>query len=151
MEIIKMEIKVIKDGTTEEMVYNGLELLEKFATKLLNQKDNAVTLETLQQDNELLLTFVGTYLAVAPTFKDMVSEYQKIKDSETFRNKIINREVKVLTGYIEMLDVGKITGKPTDLQILKMQIKSTLEITVKVLEKLKDTYSKDEDTLKIEM
>ncbi|WP_314990413.1 hypothetical protein [uncultured Gemella sp.] len=151
MEIIKMEIKVIKDGTTEEMVYNGLELLEKFATKLLNQKDNAVTLETLQQDNELLLTFVGTYLAVAPTFKDMVSEYQKIKDSETFRNKIIDREVKVLTGYIEMLDVGKITGKPTDLQILKIQIKSTLEIRIKVLEKLKDTYSKDEDTLKIEM
>ncbi len=146
-----MEIKVIKDGTTEEMVYNGLELLEKFATKLLNQKDNAVTLETLQQDNELLLTFVGTYLAVAPTFKDMVSEYQKIKDSETFRNKIIDREVKVLTGYIEMLDVGKITGKPTDLQILKIQIKSTLEIRIKVLEKLKDTYSKDEDTLKIEM
>ena len=146
-----MEIKVIKDGTTEEMVYNGLELLEKFATKLLNQKDNAVTLETLQQDNELLLTFVGTYLAVAPTFKDMVSEYQKIKDSETFRNKIIDREVKGLTGYIKMLDVGKITGKPTDLQILKMQIKSTLEITVKGLEKLKDTYSKDENTLRIEM
>ena len=37
MEIIKMEIMVIKDGTTEEMVYNGLELLEEFATKLLNQ------------------------------------------------------------------------------------------------------------------
>lgn len=151
MEIIKMEIKVIKDGTTEEMVYNGLELLEKFATKLLNHNDNAVTLETLQQDNDLYLTFVGTYLAVAPTFKDMVIEYQKIKDSETFRNKIIDREIKGLTGYIEMLDVGKITEKPTDLQILKMQIKSTLEITVKVLEKLKDTYSKDENTLLIEM
>lgn len=146
-----MKIKVIKDGTTEEMVYNGLELLEKFATKLLNKNDNAVTLETLQQDNDLYLTFVGTYLAVAPTLKDMVTEYQKIKDSETFRSKIIDREVKGLTGYIEMLDVGKITEKPTDLQILKMQIKSTLEITVKVLEKLKDTYSKDEDTLKIEM
>ena len=151
MEIIKMEIKVIKDGTTEEMVYNGLELLEKFATKLLNQNNNAVTLETLQQDNELLLTFVKTYLVVTPTFKDMVSEYQKIKDSETFRSKIIDREIKGLTGYIEMLDVGKITEKPTDLQILKMQIKSTLEITVKVLEKLKDTYSKDENTLRIEM
>lgn len=151
MEIIKMEIKVIKDGTTEEMVYNGLELLEKFATKLLNQNNNAVTLETLQQDNELLLTFVGTYFTIAPTLKDMVTEYQKIKDSETFRNKIIDREVKGLTGYIEMLDVGKITEKPTDLQILKMQIKSTLEMTVKVLEKLKDTYSKDENTLRIEM
>ena len=146
-----MKIKVIKDGTTEEMVYNGLELLEKFATKLLNKNDNAVTLETLQQDNDLYLTFVGTYLAVAPTLKDMVTEYQKIKDSETFRSKIIDREVKRLTGYIEMLDVGKITEKPTDLQILKMQIKSTLEITVKVLEKLKDTYSKDENTLRIEM
>ena len=146
-----MEIKVVKDGTTEEMVYNGLELLEKFATKLLNQNNNAVTLETLQQDNYLLLTFVKTYLTIAPTFKDMVTEYQKIKESETFRNKIIDREVKGLTGYIEMLDVGKITEKPTDLQILKMQIKSTLEITVKVLEKLKDTYSKDENTLKIEM
>ena len=146
-----MEIKVIKDGTTEEMVYNGLELLEEFATKIIDKNDNTVTLETLQQDNELLLTFVKTYLVVAPTFKDMVSEYQKIKDSETFRSKIIDREIKGLTGYIEMLDVGKITDKPTDLQILKMQIKSTLEITVKVLEKLKDTYSKDEDTLRIEM
>lgn len=146
-----MEIKVIKQGTTEEMVYNGLSLLEEFASKLIDQNDNAVTLETLQQDNDLLLTFVKTYLAVAPTFKDMVSEYQKIKDSETFRSKIIDREVKGLTSYIQMLNIGKITGEPTDLQILKMQIKSSLETTVKVLEKLKDTYSKDEDTLKIEM
>lgn len=158
-----MKIKVIKDGTTEEMVYNGLELLEKIASKIIDKSNSAVSLksdkensntdslETLQRDNELLLTFVGTYFTIAPSFKDMVTEYQKIKDSETFRNKIIDREIKGLTGYIEMLDVGEITGKPTDLQILKMQIKSTLEITVKVLEKLKDTYSKDEDTLKIEM
>ena len=146
-----MEIKVIKDETTEEMAYNGLELLEKFATKLMVQNDNAVTLETLQQDNELLLTFVKTYLAVAPTCENMVTEYQKIKDSETFRNKIIDREVKGLTGYIEMLDVGKITGKPTDLQILKIQIKSSLETTVKVLKKLKDTYSIFGNTLRVEM
>ena len=146
-----MEIKVIKDGTTEEMVYNSLELLEKFATKILSQNDNAVTLETLQQDNDLLLTFVGTYLAVAPTFKDMVTEYQKIKESETFKTKIIDREIENLTGYINMLDVGKIKGKPTDLQILKYQFKGTLETMVKVLEKLKDTYSKDESTLRIEI
>ena len=146
-----MEIKVIKDETTEEMVYNGLELLKEFATKLINQNDNAVTLESLQQENKLLFPFVKTYLAVAPTFKDMVTEYQKIKDSEIFRNKIIDREVKGLTGYIKMLDVGKITGKPTDLQILKIQIKSSLEKTVKVLEKLKDTYSNGDNTLRIEM
>ena len=146
-----MEIKVIKDGTTEEMVYNGLELLEKFATKLLNQNDNAVTLESLQQDNELLLTFVGTYLAIAPTFKDMVSEYQKIKDSETFRNKIIDREVRGLTNRVKMLEVGQINGKSTDFQVLKIQTQEACESTIAVLEKLKDTYSKDESTLRIEI
>ena len=147
MEIIKMEIKVIKDGTTEEMVYNGLALLEKFATKLIDQNDNTENLETLQQDNELLLTFVKTYLAVAPTFKDMVSEYQKIKDSETFRSKIIDREVRNLTRYNDSLEVGKIT----DLNILKIQTQDAFKSTIAVLEKLKDTYSKDENTLKIEM
>lgn len=146
-----MEIKVIKDGTTEEMVYNGLELLEKFATKILSQNDNAVTLETLQQDNDLLLTFVGTYLAVAPTFKDMVTEYQKIKDSETFRNKIIDREVRGLTNRVKMLEVDQINGKPTDFQVLKIQTQEACESTIAVLEKLKDTYSKDESTLRIEI
>lgn len=142
-----MEIKVIKDGTTEEMVYNGLELLEEFATKLIDQNDNAVTLETLQQDNDLYLTFIGTYLAVAPTLKDMVSKYQKIKDSETFRNKIIDREVRNLTRYNDSLEVGKIT----DLNVLKIQTQDAFKSTIAVLEKLKDTYSKDENTLKIEM
>ena len=158
-----MEIKVIKDGTTEEMVYNGLELLEKIASKIVDKSNssvslkphqgynNADSLETLQQDNELLLTFVGTYFTIAPTLKDMVTEYQKIKDSETFRNKIIDREIKGLTGYIEMLDVGKITEKPTDLQILKIQTQEACESTIAVLEKLKDTYSKDESTLRIEI
>ena len=132
------------------MVYNDLEILEEIASKIIESSRETTSLPT-NRDIKLLLTFVKTYLAVSPTLKNMVSEYQKTKDSETFRNKIIDREIKGLTGYIEMLDVGKITGKPTDLQILKMQIKSTLEITVKVLEKLKDTYSKDEDTLCIEM
>lgn len=142
-----MEIKVIKDGTTEEMVYNGLELLEEFATKLIDQNDNTENLETLQQDNELLLTFVKTYLVVAPTFKDMVTEYQKIKDSETFRSKIIDREVRNLTKYNDSLEVGKIT----DLNVLKIQTQDAFKSTIAVLEKLKDTYSKDENTLKIEM
>ena len=142
-----MEIKVIKDGTTEEMVYNGLELLEEFATKLINQNNNAVTLETLQQDYELLLTFGKTYLVVAPTFKDMVTEYQKIKDSEIFRSKIIDREVRNLTKYNDSLEVGKIT----DFKVLKIQTQDAFKSTIAVLEKLKDTYSKDENTLKIEM
>ena len=146
-----MEIKVIKDGTTEEMVYNSLELLEKFATKLLNQNDNTVTLETLQQDNESSLTFVKTYLTIVPPFKDMVSEYQKIKESETFRTKIIDREIRGLTNRVKMLEVGQINGKPTDFQVLKIQTQEACESTIAVLEKLKGTYSKDESTLRIEI
>ena len=146
-----MEIKVIKDGTTEEMVYNGLELLEKFASKLVDNDNNTVNLEALQQDNELFLTFVKTYLAVAPTLKDMVTEYQKIKDSEIFRSKIIDREVRGLTNRVKMLEVGQINGKTTDFQVLKIQTQEAFKSTIAVLEKLKDTYSKDENTLKIGM
>ena len=158
-----MEIKVIKDGTTEEMVYNGLELLEKIASKIIDKSNsavslksdkensNTVTLETLQQDNDLLLTFVGTYFAIVPTLKNMVSEYQKIKDSETFRSKIIDREVRNLTSYQESLEVGTLSDKPTDLQVLKIQTQDAFKSTIEVLEKLKDTYSNFENTLKIEM
>ena len=133
------------------MVYNGLNLLEEFASKIIDNDNNTITLETLQQDNDLLLTFVKTYLAIAPTFKDMVTEYKKIKDSETFRNKIIDREIGILTKYQEMLEVGKIIDRPTDLEILKIQTQSAFETTVKILEKLKDIYKKDETTLRIEM
>jgi len=154
-----MEIKVIKDGTTEEMVYNGLELLEKIASKIVDKSNNsvslklhqgnnnAVTLETLRQDNDLLLTFVGTYFAIVPTLKNMVSECQKIKDSETFRSKIIDRQVRNLTRYNDSLEVGKIT----DLNVLKIQTQDAFKSTIAVLEKLKDTYSKDENTLRTEM
>ena len=154
-----MEIKVIEQGTTEEMVYNGLELLEKIASEIIDKSNSSVslkphqgnnntdTLETLQQDNELLLTFVGTYFTIVPTLKEMVSEYQKIKDSETFRSKIIDRQVRNLTRYNDSLEVGKIT----DLNVLKIQTQDAFKSTIAVLEKLKDTYNKDEDTLKIEM
>lgn len=146
-----METKVIKIENTEDKVYKGLELLEELARKLIDTKTNAITIETSHQNNDLLLTLVGTYFTIVPTLKDMVSEYQKIKDSETFRNKIIDREIKGLTGYIEMLDVGKIKGKPTDFQVLKIQTQDTFKSTIAVLEKLKDTYNKDENTLKIKM
>ena len=146
-----MEIKLIKNGSTEEMVYKSLELLEKFATKLIDKKNNAVTLETVNQNNDLLLKFVGTYFTIVPTFKDMVLQYQKIKDSETFRSKIIDREVRNLTKYQESLEVGTIIDKPTDLQVLKIQTQDAFKSTIVILEKLKDTYSEDEDTLRIEM
>lgn len=145
-----MEIKEIKDGVTQKMVYNDLELLEEIASKIIESSKETTSLPT-DRDIKLLLMFVKTYLAVSSTLKDMVTEYQKIKDSETFRNKIIDREIEILTKYQEMLEVGKIIDRPTDLEILKIQTQSAFETTVKILEKLKDTYKKDEDTLRIEM
>ena len=146
-----METKVIILENTEDKVYKGLEILEELAGKLIDTNTNAVTLKTSNQNNDLLLKFVGTYFTIAPTFKDMVTEYQKIKDSETFRNKIIDREIKNLTKYNDCLEVGTLSEKPTDLQVLKIQIQDAFKSTIAVLEKLKDTYSKDENTLCIEM
>ncbi len=146
-----METKVIKIENTEDKVYKGLELLEELASKLIDTNINDVTLETSNQNNDSLLTFVGTYFTIVPTLKDMVTEYRKIKDSETFRSKIIDREIRNLTKYQESLEVGTITDKPTDFQVLKIQTQEAFKSTIAVLEKLKDTYSKDENTLKIEM
>ena len=146
-----METKVIIIENTEDKVYKGLEILEELASKLIDTNTNAVTLETLDQNNDLLLKFVGTYFTIVPTFKDMVSEYQKIKYSEIFRSKIIDREVRNLTRYNDSLEIGTLSEKPTDLQVLKIQTQDAFKSTIAVLEKLKDTYSKDENTLKIEM
>lgn len=143
-----MKIEQYKNEIKTEELY----LLEELANEIINKENtNEVTLETLLHDNTLLLSFVKTYLAITPSLKNMVTEYQKIKDSETFRNKIIDREIEILTKYQEMLEVGKIIDRPTDLEILKIQTQSAFETTVKILEKLKDTYKKDETTLRIEM
>ena len=143
-----MKIEQYKNEIKTEELY----LLEELANEIINKENtNEVTLETLQQDKTLLLSFVKTYLTIAPTLKYMVEECQKIKDSETFRNKIIDREIGILTKYQEILEVGKIIDRPTDLEILKIQTQSAFETTVKILEKLKDTYKKDETTLRIEV
>lgn len=143
-----MKIEQYKNEIKTEELY----LLEELANEIINKENtNEVTLETLLNDNTLLLSFVKTYLTITPTLKYMVEECRKIKDSETFRNKIIDREIGILTKYQEILEVGKIIDRPTDLEILKIQTQSAFETTVKMLEKLKDTYKKDETTLRIEM
>ena len=143
-----MKIEQYKNEIKTEELY----LLEELANEIINKENtNEVTSETLLHDNTLLLSFVKTYLTITPSLKNMVTEYQKIKDSETFRNKIIDREVRNLTNYQESLEVGTIIDKPTDLQVLKIQTQDAFKSTISVLEKLKDTYSKDENTLKIEM
>ena len=143
-----MKIEQYKNEIKTEELY----LLEELANEIINKENtNEVTLETLLHDNTLLLSFVKTYLTIAPTLKYMVEECQKIKDSETFRNKIIDREIGILTKYQEILEIRKIIDRPTDLEILKIQTQSAFETTVKILEKLKDTYKKDETTLRIEV
>lgn len=69
------EIKVIEDGSKEEMLYNGIDLLDKFAYRLVRtENNNEVTIESLQQDNDLLLLFVKTYRLIAPSIKDIIED-----------------------------------------------------------------------------
>ena len=47
------EIKVIEDGSKEEMLYNGIDLLDRLAYRLVStENNNAVTIDSLQQDND---------------------------------------------------------------------------------------------------
>lgn len=69
------EIKVIEDGSKEEMLYNGIDLLNKLAYRLVStENNNEVTIESLQQDNDLLLLFVKTYRLIAPSIKDVIED-----------------------------------------------------------------------------
>jgi len=143
-----MKISKHKKINIELEIYLQLSVLEQLGEGLANSitNDNS-SIETLVQENKLLLEFVNRYLSINSSLKTIISEYQKIKDSEIFRNKIIDKEIEILTKYQEMLEVGKIIDRPTDLEILKIQTQSAFETTVKMLEKLKDTYKKNEDTL----
>ena len=69
------EIKVIEDGSKEEMLYNGIDLLDKLAYRLVStENNNEVTIESLQQDNDLLLLFGKTYRLIAPSIKDIIED-----------------------------------------------------------------------------
>lgn len=69
------KIKVIEDGSKEEMLYNGIDLLDKLAYRLVStENNNEVTIESLQQDNDLLLLFVKTYRLIAPSIKDVIED-----------------------------------------------------------------------------
>ena len=64
------EIKVIEDGSKEEMLYNGIDLLDKLAYRLVNtENNNEITIGFLQLDNDLLILFVKTYRLIAPSKK----------------------------------------------------------------------------------
>ena len=69
------KIKVIEDASKEEMLYNGIDLLDKLAYRLVStENNNEVTIESLQQDNDLLLLFVKTYRLIAPSIKDVIED-----------------------------------------------------------------------------
>ena len=71
----RTEVKVIEDGSKEEMLYNGINLLDRLAYRLVStENNNEVTIESLQQDNDLLLLFVKTYRLIAPSIKDVIED-----------------------------------------------------------------------------
>lgn len=71
----RTEVKVIEDGSEEEMLYNGIDLLDRLAYRLVStENNNEVTIESLQQDNDLLLLFVKTYRLIAPSIKDVIED-----------------------------------------------------------------------------
>ena len=71
-----------------------------------------------------------------------------IKTSESVKGEyLFELTSKMIKGFVKYSDIALFE----DLNVLKIQTQDAFKSTIAVLEKLKDTYSKDEDTLKIKM
>lgn len=98
-----------------------------------------------------LLDFFNDYLAISPFLERTISEVEIIQDSETFRSKIIDREISDLKKILNKYDIRELSQNPTETELLKYHFRNIIDFRIKILNSLNETYSKNEDTHKITM
>lgn len=98
-----------------------------------------------------LLDFFNDYLALSPFLERTISEAEIIRDSETFRSNIIDREISVLKKILNKYDVKELSKTPTEVELLKYDFRNIIDFRIKILNSLNKTYSKNEDTHKTTM
>lgn len=98
-----------------------------------------------------LLDFFNDYLALSPFLERTISEAEIIQDSEVFRNKIINKKINTFKGILEQYEVKKINENSTEIELLKYYFNHIIVDFIDVLNLIKATYSKNEDSYKTTM
>lgn len=98
-----------------------------------------------------LLDFFNDYLALSPFIERTISEAEIIRDSETFRSKIIDKEISDLKKILNKYDVKELSQNSTETDLLKYDFRNIIDFRIKILNSLNETYSKNEDTHKTTM
>ena len=98
-----------------------------------------------------LLDFFNDCLALSPFLERTISEAEIIQDSEVFRNKIINKKINTFKGILEQYEVKKINENSTEIELLKYYFNHIIVDFIDVLNLIKATYSKNEDSYKTTM
>lgn len=105
--------------------------------------------EELHKQYLLLLDFFNDYIKLSPILETIIKKSVEIQESEVFRNKIINKEINSLRTILKQYEIKNLNEPPTEKELLKYRFNSIIVFQIKILNKIKETYSKDETTLKI--
>lgn len=105
--------------------------------------------EELHKQYLLLLDFFNNYIKLSPILETIIKKSVEIQESEVFRNKIINKEINSLRTILKQYEVNNLNETPTEIELLKYCFNDIIVFHIKILNKIKETYSKEETTLKI--
>lgn len=105
--------------------------------------------EELHKQYLLLLDFFNDYIKLSPILETIIKKSVEIQESEVFRNKIINKEINSLRTILKQYEVNNLNKTPTEIELLKYCFNDIIVFRIKILNKIKETYSKEETTLKI--
>ena len=135
---------------------NNLNQISKESLYKLNQKainignqlaTKSESYDDLLEQCILLYQFFNDFLKLSPILEAMIETAVKIQDSEVFRNKIINKEIESLKKTLKEYEVKELNDNSTEIELLRYHFYNIINFRIKVLNKLKETYSKNEDTL----
>lgn len=136
----------------QDITKQGLNNLQEKANYIMSEH-----ISTLSNKDEVykqyvaLLDFFNDYLALSPFLERTISEAETIQDSEVFRNKIINKKINTFKGILEQYEVKKINENSTEIELLKYYFNHIIVDFIDVLNLIKATYSKNEDSYKTTM
>lgn len=105
--------------------------------------------EELHKQYLLLLDFFNDYIKLSPILETIIKKSVEIQESKVFRNKIINKEINSLRTILKQYEVNNLNETPTEIELLKYCFNDIIVFRIKILNKIKETYSKEETTLKI--
>lgn len=135
---------------------NNLNQISKESLYKLNQKainignqlaTKSESYEDLLEQCLLLYDFFNDFLTLSPILETVIETAVKIQDSEVFRNKIIDNEIDTLRKTLKEYEVKELSDNSTEIELLKYHFHNIIDFRIKVLNKVKETYSKNEDTL----